>query len=314
MSLVGNFTINSDRTAQYGGIGTGHGTLHQQDRFDESGADQYPLQERPPVLGRPSSDATTSGEEGHRVSPIDQERANNARVTELARQLTRQSSRHQEAQSLSRVGSRQTGAEVNSESGDFLIEKGTELDPFSDNFNVKAWTRRIVGVTSRDPELHPKRTAGVAFRNLQVHGFGSDTGFQQTVGNAPYAGLGSIRELVGGKKRKVDILKGFDAVLDAGDMLVVLGPPGRCVCVTLRSLLHYRLLTSSAVASRHSRSGCSTLLKTIAGETHGLEIEEGSYINYQGESSSVVRLLQPPIAELRVVAVLPNTQALAPRR
>lgn len=31
------------------------------------------------------------------------------------------------------------------------------------------------------------------------------------------------------------------------------------------------------------RSGCSTLLKTIAGETHGLEVEEGSYINYQGE-------------------------------
>jgi hypothetical protein len=25
------------------------------------------------------------------------------------------------------------------------------------------------------------------------------------------------------------------------------------------------------------------LLKTIAGETHGLEVEEGSYINYQGE-------------------------------
>jgi ABC-type multidrug transport system ATPase subunit len=138
-----------------------------------------------------------------------------------------------------------------------LIDKGTELDPFSENFNVKAWTRKIVGVTSRDPQLHPKRTAGVAFRNLQVHGFGSDTGFQQTVGNAPYAGFGTIRELVGGKKRKVDILKGFDAVLDAGDMLVVLGPPG---------------------------SGCSTLLKTIAGETHGLEVEEGSYINYQGIS------------------------------
>jgi ATP-binding cassette subfamily G (WHITE) protein 2 (PDR) len=162
---------------------------------------------------------------------MDEERANEARITELARQLTRQSSRHQDAQGLSRPGTRQSGGagDINSDSGDFLIEKGTELDPFSENFNVKAWTRKIVGVTSRDPQLHPKRTAGVAFRNLQVHGFGSDTGFQQTVGNAPYAGFGTIRELVGGKKRKVDILKGFDAVLDAGDMLVVLGPPGRCV-------------------------------------------------------------------------------------
>ena len=248
MSLVGNFTINSDRTAQYGGIGNAHGTFHQQDRFDESGADQYPLQDRPPVLGDPvrgnnnggghhsfgaSSDTTTTaGEQGDDVPPMDEEQANKARVTELARQLTRQSSRHQDAQSLSRAGSRHQGGgggDVNSESGDFLIEKGGELDPFSENFNVKAWTRKIVGVTTRDPELHPKRTAGVAFRNLQVHGFGSDTGFQQTVGNAPYAGFGSIRELIGGKKRKVDILKGFDAVLDAGDMLVVLGPPGRYV-------------------------------------------------------------------------------------
>ena len=31
------------------------------------------------------------------------------------------------------------------------------------------------------------------------------------------------------------------------------------------------------------RSGCSTLLKTIAGETHGLFVDEDSYINYQGE-------------------------------
>lgn len=29
-------------------------------------------------------------------------------------------------------------------------------------------------------------------------------------------------------------------------------------------------------------SGCSTLLKTIAGETHGIYIEQGSEINYQG--------------------------------
>jgi ATP-binding cassette subfamily G (WHITE) protein 2 (PDR) len=236
--------------------------------------------------GSDSSGETVGGE----LSPMDEERANEARITELARQLTRQSSRHQDAQGLSRPGTRQSGAngggDVNSDSGDFLIEKGTELDPFSENFNVKAWTRKIVGVTSRDPQLHPKRTAGVAFRNLQVHGFGSDTGFQQTVGNAPYAGFGTIRELVGGKKRKVDILKGFDAVLDAGDMLVVLGPPGRCVREPPSASMvdEADVLISFSVLVSALRSGCSTLLKTIAGETHGLEVEEGSYINYQGES------------------------------
>lgn len=153
---------------------------------------------------------------------MDQDGIARERVQELARQLTRQSSRHHESASVH-------GAAAGSESGDFLIEKGSELDPFSDNFNAKAWTRKIVGVTSRDPVNHPKRTAGVAFKNLRVHGFGSDSGFQQTVGNAPVAGFGTIKDLVGGKKQKIDILKGFDGLLDAGDMLVVLGPPGRWV-------------------------------------------------------------------------------------
>jgi hypothetical protein len=77
--------------------------------------------------GSDSSGETVGGE----LSPMDEERANEARITELARQLTRQSSRHQDAQGLSRPGTRQSGAngggDVNSDSGDFLIEKGTGL-------------------------------------------------------------------------------------------------------------------------------------------------------------------------------------------
>lgn len=45
-------------------------------------------------------------------------------------------------------------------------------------------------------------------------------------------------------------------------MLVVLGPPG---------------------------SGCSTFLKTIAGETHGFFVDESSYLNYQGISPELMR-------------------------
>ncbi|KAF2995891.1 hypothetical protein E8E13_004640 [Curvularia kusanoi] len=33
------------------------------------------------------------------------------------------------------------------------------------------------------------------------------------------------------------------------------------------------------------QSGCSTLLKTIAGETHGFKVDSGSYLNYQGVSA-----------------------------
>jgi ATP-binding cassette subfamily G (WHITE) protein 2 (PDR) len=205
MSLIGNFTANNDRTQMMSGIGQGHGTNYQQDRFDQSGAEAYPLQDRP--LGRALSRGYTredpTGVSSSTDTSLDQDGMARERVQELARQLTRQSSRHH--------------------------EKGSELDPFSDNFNAKAWTRKIVGVTSRDPVNHPKRTAGVAFKNLKVHGFGSDSGYQPTIGNAVLAGLGSIKETLGGKKQKIDILKGFDGLLDAGDMLVVLGPPGRCV-------------------------------------------------------------------------------------
>lgn len=147
------------------------------------------------------------------------------RVGELARQLTRQSSKH--AIERSKTGG--SGVESQDDGSDFVIEKDSELDPFSPNFSAKAWTRRMIGITSRDPERHPKRTAGVAFKNLKVFGYGSDTGFQQTVGNIPYAAFGAARDFILGRRRKVDILKGFDGLLDAGDMLVVLGPPGRWV-------------------------------------------------------------------------------------
>ena len=66
-----------------------------------------------------------------------------------------------------------------------------------------------------------------------------------------------IRNLVTGRKRKVQILNGIDGVLESGEMLVVLGPPG---------------------------SGCSTFLKTIAGEMNGIYLDEGAEMNYRGAS------------------------------
>ena len=53
----------------------------------------------------------------------------------------------------------------------------------------------------------------------------------------------------------VHILNNFEGLVKAGEMLVVLGSPG---------------------------SGCSTLLRCLSGETHGLKIGERSQINYQG--------------------------------
>jgi ABC-type multidrug transport system ATPase subunit len=64
-----------------------------------------------------------------------------------------------------------------------------------------------------------------------------------------------IRRLLGSKLQKIQILREFDGLVKSGEMLVVLGKPG---------------------------SGCSTLLKTIAGEMSGISMSEESVMNYQG--------------------------------
>lgn len=61
----------------------------------------------------------------------------------------------------------------------FLGSNDPALDPMSGQFNQEAWIRTLIGITSRDPERYPQRTAGVAYRNLSVHGFGSLADYQK---------------------------------------------------------------------------------------------------------------------------------------
>ncbi|KAF9258762.1 AtrD, ABC-transporter [Marasmius fiardii PR-910] len=131
------------------------------------------------------------------------------------------------------------------------------LNPTSDQFDYHRWIRRLLAIQSRYPGRYPRRTAGLSFSNLNVCGYGRPTDFQKTVGNVILGLPGMVRNLVGGqaRARKVDILRDFKGVVREGEMLVVLGPPG---------------------------SGCTTLLKTIAGETHGFEVDKYAKINYQG--------------------------------
>lgn len=134
---------------------------------------------------------------------------------------------------------------------------GTELDPHSENFNARKYAEAALRIRRDDPR-NPGRTAGVAFANLSAHGTGSALDFQSDVGNMPLQAFGAIKSLVGLEKNKdqrVDILRNVDGLIRSGEMLVVLGPPG---------------------------SGCSTFLKTLAGETSGFKVEADS-INYQGE-------------------------------
>ncbi|KAJ7170618.1 ABC-2 type transporter-domain-containing protein [Mycena crocata] len=137
------------------------------------------------------------------------------------------------------------------------------LDPRSEKFDINHWLKTIMHISSRDPESFPTRTAGVSFRNLNVHGVGSPTDYQKTTGNVWLGLLSSIKGLLsmGSGRSKIQILRDFDGLVKSGELLVVLGRPG---------------------------SGCSTFLKTIAGQTHGFTIDVSSDIQYQGISKEMM--------------------------
>ena len=108
------------------------------------------------------------------------------------------------------------------------------------------------------PMNEQERCASVAYRNLNVYGFGATTDYQKTFANYPLAHLSLLEGLFGRlQKSRIDILRGFEGVVSSGEMLLVLGRPG---------------------------SGCTTFLKTLAGHTHGLYVDKSSRINYQGET------------------------------
>jgi ATP-binding cassette subfamily G (WHITE) protein 2 (PDR) len=135
------------------------------------------------------------------------------------------------------------------------VPADSTLDPTSTNFKAKAWLENLVGYISQDSSNLPYRYAGVSFQSLEVYGFGSPTNYQKSVGNVWLSLANIYRWIAGERKQRIQILKDFDGLIEAGEMLLVLGRPG---------------------------SGCSTLLKTISGDTYGFHVGSESKINYQG--------------------------------
>ncbi|KAJ5765983.1 uncharacterized protein N7511_003599 [Penicillium nucicola] len=166
------------------------------------------------------------------------------------------------AQSISHV-SRQNSLEVDKPEGinTFLDPTGDpELDPNSDTFISRKWVRNMLQMVSDDADRHPRRTVGVSFRNLNVFGYGTAADYQMNVANTWLKAAEWLRGVLGmDKKVRIDILREFEGIVHSGEMLVVLGRPG---------------------------SGCSTFLKTLAGETHGLYLDKdkNTEVHYDGIS------------------------------
>lgn len=136
---------------------------------------------------------------------------------------------------------------------DGIPEDDPVLNPEHSSFDLAKWIRHFIEQLRQ--EGYTAKYTGVSFRNLDVYGSGSAIQLQQTVGSFLMAPLRLGEFFSFGEKKHKQILHGFDGVLKSGELLVVLGRPG---------------------------SGCSTLLKTITGELHGLMLGDQTNIHYNG--------------------------------
>ena len=143
-----------------------------------------------------------------------------------------------------------SGSELTTLTPDAIVEV---LDPASPDFDVYQWAKTIL--TAADHAKVRFRRASVAFEHLDVLGSGSTTNLQPTVASVGVAAFRQHRLMNLGKKSDKKILNSFDGLVKSGEMLLVLGRPG---------------------------SGCSTFLKTIAGELNGLTLSQKSKLHYNG--------------------------------
>ncbi|KAH9997170.1 ABC-2 type transporter-domain-containing protein, partial [Xylariaceae sp. FL0662B] len=136
-----------------------------------------------------------------------------------------------------------------------FLNPSPSLDPNSKEFKPKEWAKSLLHAFAQDPEKYPRPPLGVSWTNLGVYGYGRETDYQNDIFNVLLRAPLMIKEWLSHRQQKVQILNEFDGLVRSGELLLVLGRPG---------------------------SGVSTLLKTIAGQVHGLHLDQQSQVNYQG--------------------------------
>lgn len=144
-----------------------------------------------------------------------------------------------------------------------FLSTNPSLDPSRpDQFDAKQWAKALLQHSEKDPARYPRHSAGVAFRSLSVHGYGTDTDYQKNVLNVLLQGPLILKQWVSNRRQEIRILRDLDGLVKKGEMLLVLGRPG---------------------------SGVTSLLKTISGETDGLHLDATSHMSYQGQSSRALK-------------------------
>lgn len=134
-----------------------------------------------------------------------------------------------------------------------ISESDPAVDPQGPSFDLNKWLKMVLRESERQGrEAH--RT-GIVFKNFTVSGTGAALQLQDTVSSmlsAPFRIGEMMKNRHSPPKR---ILNEFNGLLKSGELLLVLGRPG---------------------------SGCSTFLKSLCGELHGLSMSKESVIHYDG--------------------------------
>lgn len=150
---------------------------------------------------------------------------------------------------------RRSSIHANTYTNNAFAENDPALDPQAAEFNLERWLKAAM-VDAEGRGLSTPQ-GGILFKDLNVSGSGAALQLQDTVGSMLSAPL-RIPELLRQRRSPPRrILNSFNGVMKTGELLLVLGRPG---------------------------AGCSTLLKTICGETNGLDIDSSSSLHYNGVS------------------------------
>ncbi|KAF2430765.1 pleiotropic drug resistance protein, ABC superfamily [Tothia fuscella] len=127
------------------------------------------------------------------------------------------------------------------------------LDPQHKSFDLYKWLK--VFLHNLDEDGLGSENAGIVFKNLNISGKDAALQLQGTLGSLLMTPLRMGEIFRSGIQQPKPILRNFNGVLKSGELLVVLGRPG---------------------------SGCTTFLKSLWGELHGLNVGESTVIHYNG--------------------------------